>query len=270
MKLLNCALRIPPIPLWRRICLVLVLIMFGFFFYPLLAGHLDLCNLSVMVGCGLLTAILIWWEPFLRLVRRLWAKAWGRVLLLVIGGGLAAAVLLLTVLMILVGTKMNAKPTQDRQTLIVLGCQVRGESPSRQLYYRINAADEYLRAHPDAVAILSGGRGPNEGIAEAECMYRCLTARGIDPARLYRESESSTTLENLRFSSALMDREGLRGPVLIVTNGFHVYRALRMAGDLGIPAEGLAAASDAPSMPFALLREAMALVKYALSGAGNN
>ena len=108
--------------------------------------------------------------------------------------------------------------------------------------------------------------GPDEGITEAECMYRCLTARGIDPARLYRETESSNTLENLRFSAALMERESLSGPVLIVTNGFHVYRALKMAKDVGLPAEGLAAESDGPSMPFALLREAMALVKYALVG----
>ncbi len=254
------------IPLWRLIALAAVAAVFALFFYPLATGYLDLCNLSVMLGCGLLAVVLIRWESFVRLLRRLWGKTWGKVLLLTVFGALAAVLILLIVLMILVETKMNAKPTEDRQTLIVLGCQVRGETPSRQLYYRIEAADAYLKAHPDAVAVLSGGMGPDEGITEAECMYRCLTARGIDPSRLYRETESSNTLENLRFSAALMEREGLSGPVLIVTNGFHVYRALKMAKDVGLPAEGLAAESDGPSMPFALLREAMALVKYALVG----
>ena len=257
------------IPLWRLIALAVVAVIFAFFFYPFVTGWLDLCNLSVMLGCGLLALVLIRWEPFVRLLRRLWAKTWGRVLLLALFGALAAVLILLTVLMILVVTKMNARPTADRNTLIVLGCQVWGESPSRQLYYRIEAADEYLKRHPDAVAVLSGGMGPDEGISEAECMYRCLTARGIDPKRLYRETESTNTLQNLRFSAALMEREGLSGPVIVVTNGFHVYRALKIARDVGLPAEGLAAESDGPSMPFALLREAMALVKYALGGGKN-
>ena len=97
-------------------------------------------------------------------------------------------------------------------------------------------------------------------------MYQGLTARGIDPARLRLEDASSVTLENLRFSMELMEREGLEGPVALISNDFHLYRALTMAEDLGLEAQGLAARSNWYSRPTYILREALALVKYALTG----
>lgn len=102
-------------------------------------------------------------------------------------------------------------------------------------------------------------------MSEADCMFRELTARGVAPDRLYREAQSSSTRENLTNSMELIRQAGLQGPVAIVSNNFHIYRALRMAGDLGFSAEGLAARSQPASLPFSVFREAMALVKYALS-----
>ena len=78
------------IPLWRLIALAAVAAVFALFFYPLATGYLDLCNLSVMLGCGLLAVVLIRWESFVRLLRRLWGKTWGKVLLLTAFGALAA------------------------------------------------------------------------------------------------------------------------------------------------------------------------------------
>jgi uncharacterized SAM-binding protein YcdF (DUF218 family) len=96
-------------------------------------------------------------------------------------------------------------------------------------------------------------------------MFRILTARGIDPARLHREDQSHNTLENLRFSQALMEREGLEGPAVLVSNNFHIYRAQRMAADLGFPVRALAAEAAWYSVPTYVLREAMALIKYRLT-----
>ena len=96
-------------------------------------------------------------------------------------------------------------------------------------------------------------------------MYRALTQRGIDPARLYKEDASHITRENLDFSRALMEREGLSGPVTVVSNDFHIYRALRMARDQALSAQGLAARSNWYSKPTYILREALALVKYWLT-----
>ena len=212
-----------------------------------------------------LLALIIWqWEGFLRLLRLLWARWWGKLLLLVSGLGIVAVTVLLLVLCGFVISGMRQTPRRDCPTLIVLGCQVRGKTPSLLLGYRIDAAADYLTTHPEAVAILSGGQGPGEQISEAQCMYVGLLRRGIDPGRLYLEDRSSVTKENLEFSAALMQQAGLQGPVCIVSNDFHIYRAAKMAEDQGIDAEALAGRSAWYSVPTYVLREALALVKYHL------
>ena len=61
-----------------------------------------------------------------------------------------------------------------------------------------------------------------------------------------------------------MEREGLTGPAVIVSNDFHIFRALKMAEDVGLDAQGLAARSMWYSRPTYVLREALAMVKYAV------
>ena len=249
----------------RILLLLLDLVIFGFFLYPAAYGLLDLSNALVMFVCLLVAAALLFPKQTHRLFRAIWSKRWGKVLLILSGTAATAVCVLLIVLMVLVCSRMHEQPSKPCKTVIVLGCMVRGEVPSVQLRYRIDAAADYLESHPDAVAILSGGQGRGERITEAECMFRGLTARGIDSSRLYLEDRSSTTHENLIFSQELIREKGLEGPVAILSNDFHIYRALRMAGDLGLPAEGLSAGSKRVSLPFAVFREAMALVKYALT-----
>ena len=67
------------------------------------------------------------------------------------------------------------------ETVLVLGCSVKGERPSRMLRQRIEAATEYLEKNPDSKAVLSGGQGPDEKISEAECMRRDWCAGGSPP-----------------------------------------------------------------------------------------
>lgn len=252
------------LPRWRLILTLLSLLGFCVFFAPVFGGILNVANLAAMTGFLLLAAVFRFWPGFLRLLRRLWARRWGKAFLLVVGGGTGVLLLTLLVLFCLVATKLHAVPKENCPTLIVLGCQVRGTTPSLLLGYRIEAAAAYLTAHPESVAVLSGGMGSGENISEAECMYRSLTAKGISPERLYREAESTSTQENFRFSKALMEREGLCGPVAVVSSDFHIYRALQMAEDIGLDAQGLAACSKYRfSRPTYMLREAMALLLYA-------
>ena len=88
---------------------------------------------------------------------------------------------------------------------------------------RIDAAERYLKAHPDIPAVLSGGQGPGEDISEARAMYNALTARGIDPARLILEERSANTRQNLQNSLALLP-DDYHKTVAIVTNDFHMGR----------------------------------------------
>lgn len=88
--------------------------------------------------------------------------------------------------------------------------------------------------HPDSVCILSGGQGSDEIISEAECMYRYLTEKGIDPDRLYQEDRSASTRENLAFSREIIEAEHLNPHIAIATSEFHEYRAGKIAESLGL------------------------------------
>ena len=148
--------------------------------------------------------------------------------------------------------------------LIVLGCQVNGTAPSRMLRQRINAAGDYLTACPDAIAIVSGGKGPGEDITEAQCMFDCLTAAGIAPDRIIREDRATSTMENLRFSRELME-DG--ASVAIVSNEFHLYRAGQMAELLGLTPSLIPADTEFPILTASyFLREILAVWKIHLLG----
>ena len=144
---------------------------------------------------------------------------------------------------------------------IVLGCIVNGDKPGIFLKGRINAAYKYLNENPNAIAILSGGQGNGENISEAQCMFNTLTEMGIDESRLLIEDKSTSTSENLKFSKALLEENGIETKkVTIITNDFHEYRASEFAKNNGLKA--LRYPSKTPwngYMPFAT-REIFAII----------
>lgn len=144
---------------------------------------------------------------------------------------------------------------QSGDTVIVLGCQVRGEQPSLMLEERLKAAYDYLCNDPDAVCIVSGGQGSDESISEAECMYRYLVDKGIDSERLYMEDMSTSTRENLLFSLKIIQENGLNTRVAIVTNEFHEYRAGEVAKRLEMDFAAVPAATAWWLLPTFYVRE---------------
>ena len=154
--------------------------------------------------------------------------------------------------------------------VIVLGAGVNGTVPSLTLQERINTTYDYLTANPEAVAILSGGQGPNEDITEAACMYRELTKLGISAERLIAEDAATSTMENLRLSlDAVEDATGFRpNKVGIISSEYHLFRACRFAQTLDLEAIGIPAKTT--WLPLRLnyyLREIAAVWKYLILGA---
>jgi uncharacterized SAM-binding protein YcdF (DUF218 family) len=120
----------------------------------------------------------------------------------------------------------RSEPIDDADYIIVLGARVVGTNPGRPLWERIKTAHDYLEKNPNTIAILSGGQGSDELISEARCMFNELTRMGIDPSRLIMEDKSTSTFENMTFSLEHIKGEDVS--VGIVTNGFHIYRSLRL------------------------------------------
>ena len=121
--------------------------------------------------------------------------------------------------------KRKAAAPPENAVVLVLGAKVFENRLSTTLQNRVQAAADYLRAHPEAVCITTGGQGRDEPRAEGDAAKQALEAFGIAPERITAETRSRTTLENLRFSKAILERAG-RGPaVAIATQGYHMRRA---------------------------------------------
>ena len=73
---------------------------------------------------------------------------------------------------------------------------------------RLDAALDYLEAHPEIPVVLTGGTGYGEEISEAACMYDYLTAHGVEPGRLILEDQASNTAENFALSKPCCMRRG--------------------------------------------------------------
>ncbi|MBQ8134171.1 MAG: YdcF family protein [Clostridia bacterium] len=173
---------------------------------------------TVTAGCA------VFFEPLKKLVSKLRKTKAGK-------AAVTVFFIFIGLFVIYTGTALglmiygSKKPPEDGATVVVLGCQVKGTAPSHTLRMRLDAAYEYLTAKPEAKAVLSGGKGDDEQISEAQCMYNYLTEKGISPDRLYLEDRSTNTNENISFSEEIIKKNGLREDIAIVTDWYHEYRA---------------------------------------------
>jgi len=146
--------------------------------------------------------------------------------------------------------------------VIVLGARVKGTVPSLAFASRINAAAKYLKENKDTIVIASGGKGSGEDISEAECIKRELVKQGISETRVILENHSTDTYENINFSKKLIPPNANVG--LVVTNNFHLYRAISIARDQGLDVQGLPAKTPRKAVIKSYTREYLAITKYYL------
>ena len=134
-------------------------------------------------------------------------------------------------------------PDQAIDYLVVLGAKVRVTGPSASLWDRIYGACDYLAAHPDVIAIVSGGQGDDEPTAEAYAMYEELVKLGIDPERIWIEDRATSTWENLHFSLDLIEEKTGKRPekVGVLSSEYHLYRASLFTKACGVEFVGVPA-----------------------------
>lgn len=180
----------------------------------------------------------------------------------------AAVAVLLLIAEIPIVSAAESEPDADADYVIVLGAAVYGEEPSITVKNRVKSAVSYLKKHPSSKAVASGGQGDGEDISEAECMRRLLVHYGIQDSRILMEDRSSSTMENLSFSKAVIESDGgSADKAVIVSSSYHLYRAKRMASSLGMQAYGLACSDGYPVyMCGMFLREALGIYKLWILG----
>lgn len=253
---------------WLRICLLVVsILMILVFLAPVTVHIVNAGNLAGMAGGIVLLLFTLLNQPISRLLGRLWAAKAGKIAVSAVGIFLALGILLCVVLSVMMTAAICRTPDTPPQAMIVLGCKVRDGRPSLMLARRLQAAYDALETYPDMLCIVSGGKGTDEEISEAQCMYEWLTAKGVDASRILMENQSASTSENLRFSKKILDEHDIDGAVLIATDGYHEMRAQYLAKIEGLPETyAAAAATSLYLLPTYWVREWFGIVHAAVFG----
>lgn len=153
--------------------------------------------------------------------------------------------------------------------IVILGAAVRPDgSPSESLRARVQGALEAWRAGLAPRLVCTGAhhaRPPGEAVVAAAL----LREAGVPPDAILLEDKSRTTLGNLRFARGLL--RGDRPTILVVTEPFHMGRALRIAREEGFDPQPWPVESPAWGRPAArarwMLRDVASLAIHRASGA---
>ena len=223
--------------------------------YLLVTGHPILGTIALIVGVLLVIRCIIGaaFKAIWKLIRKPLAIILAIILI----------IMAITAIPILVGPK--SQPTVNCDYLIVLGAGVDGETPSPILQDRINRAYTYLTEHPDTICIATGGKGDDENISEAQCIFNGLTAMGIAAERIWLEDQATSTVENLKYSKEML--EGKDGSVGVLSNEFHLFRASLIAKKQGLKPIFIAApTSNTGARIGYTIREIVVLWKFLITG----
>lgn len=238
-------------------------VVFGMFTNPYLGGVINIGNITGMVVSILIMAYSLLFDIVNAGFKKLVKSKRGRRIVAAISLVASVAIVTFVVTTTLMVTA-TTKSGSGNEVLIVLGCKVDGDQPSSMLGERLVAAKQYLDVHKNAVCIVSGGKGADEGISEAQCMYNWLVSNGIEKDRIYMEDKSTSTLENIEFSTEILEKEELGTNVAIATNEFHIYRAGTVAEKNGLTYSAVPAKTNLWLVPTYSVREMYGIVLTAL------
>ena len=182
-----------------------------------------------------------------------------------IAAAIAAVPVLLVVaanLVVLLGGEGDHKDLRDiphAQAALVLGAQVKPDGhPSAMLADRIAAAEELYRAHKVDKLLLSGDHS-RWTYDEVGTMRKALLRDGVRPQDLFTDHAGFDTWDSAQRARKVFGVQS----VIVVTQDFHMARALFAARRAGLKATGYSADRRHYGHVIARLqvREALARVK---------
>ena len=198
-----------------------------FTLYGLGLNMISNLNLGVLLTLALGIFILLvglFWKK----IGKLTSKGIGKVLR-------NAVIVLLCLEFALVGFlsfySQNDNVDYKEDAVVVLGAGIRGDRVMVPLKLRLDKAIEYHEKNPEALIVVTGGQGFQETVTEAYAMEKYLLERGVDPAVIRKEELATSTNENMRFSRDILTDEfgGNDYEIVVITNNFHIYRAVSIA-----------------------------------------
>ncbi len=118
--------------------------------------------------------------------------------------------------------------------ILVLGCGVRGNSPSHMLEDRLLQGIELCKNGASEKMLMSGDHG-RDGYDEVNVMKDFAVERGIESENIFMDHAGFSTYESMYRARDIFKAK----KILIVTQDYHLYRAIFDARALGLDAYGV-------------------------------
>jgi tetratricopeptide (TPR) repeat protein len=129
----------------------------------------------------------------------------------------------------IINGKLNTEVPKDLphkdHAIVILGYALADDGSMRQpLIERLKVGLAVAKQYPNSKIIVTGGV-PKQGITEADAMSNWLISQGVEKDRIILENKSTDTVENALFTTAILEKEGIKD-VTLVTSASHMRRAL--------------------------------------------
>ena len=167
-------------------------------------------------------------------------KKWSRRLLRLLAAGLGLC-LVLNLRVLLIGGRDISAPDdvgnlKNADCILVLGCQVKADgTPSHMLQDRLERAIALYQNQGIRTKLLMSGDHGQAGYNEVGTMRQYAIDRGVPAEDIFMDHAGFSTYESLYRAKHIFGAK----KVIIVTQKYHLYRALYIARALGLDAEGV-------------------------------
>lgn len=191
----------------------------------------------------------------------------------VIIGIIAVVLLYFTASTTLVAIWMGKDEHPKVDAIVVLGAAQYDGRPSAIYAARLEHAVDLYRNGVAPLIVFTGGNEPGDRFTEGGSGARWAVQRGVPASATVVEEKSRTTYENLRGAKRVLDSRlhtTKRLEVVVVSDPFHMFRAMRQAGDIGFkaypsPTRTSPVSASRMSLTAAVLREDLALGGYLIT-----
>src|SRR5829696_6382434 len=129
----------------------------------------------------------------------------------------------------------DERPRVD--AIVVLGAAQYDGRPSAIYEARLEHALDLWSDRVAPLLVFTGGKEEGGRFTEGGSGARWALARGVPERAILTEEQSRTTYQNLAGVKRLLERRdpgGGRHRIVVVSDPFHMFRAVRQAADLGI------------------------------------
>jgi uncharacterized SAM-binding protein YcdF (DUF218 family) len=167
----------------------------------------------------------------------------------------------------------DERPKVD--AIVVLGAAQYDGRPSAIYEARLEHAVDLWRDEVAPLLVFTGGKEPGDRFTEGGSGARWARERGVPGTAVLTEERSRTTYQNLAGAKRALERRNPGGQhrIVVVSDPFHMFRAVRQAADLGMdayPSPTRTSPLSASRLKLAelVLREDLAIAGGLLGGLG--